>query len=55
MGIKEETDVQGLMIQKGAILKRITDAAAERDIGQPEVIADTQTDMFYDDHIWNRY
>ena len=54
MGIKEETDVQGLMVQKAQILKRITDAAAERDIGQPEVIADTQTDLYYDDHIWNR-
>tara|TARA_R110002126_G_scaffold197951_1_gene345655 strand:- start:486 stop:1115 length:630 start_codon:yes stop_codon:yes gene_type:complete len=55
MALKEESDIQGLLIQKGAILKRITDASNERDVGEPETIADTQTDLYYDDALWNRY
>ena len=52
MGIKEETDVQALMIQKAGIMKRITDAAVERDIGEPERISDS-SQMHFDDFPWN--
>lgn len=48
--IKDEmTDYTGLMAQKAALSKRIHDMAAERDAGEPEVIGDVQTDLFYFD------
>lgn len=53
MGLKEETDVQALMMQKAAIHKRIQDAAAERDVGEPERIADTSNQLYFDDFPWN--
>lgn len=37
---KEESDYQGFLVQKGAIVKRIQDMAANRDQGEPEVIGD---------------
>lgn len=41
--MKEESDVQGLMLQKQMLLKRIEDSAMNRDAGQPDTISDTRT------------
>lgn len=41
--MKEESDVQGLMIQKQMLLKRIEESAMNRDAGQPDTISDTRT------------
>lgn len=39
---KEESDVSVLIEQKNALIKRINDSAANRDVGQPAVISDTR-------------
>lgn len=39
---KEESDISALMIQKQALLTRIEGAAANRDTGRPDTIADTR-------------
>ncbi len=39
--IKEESDVQVLLLQKQQMLKRIEDMAANRDAGDPERVSDT--------------
>lgn len=43
---KQEDDVQVFMAQKSAMLKRIEDAAENRDIGDPEVVSDSRTRNF---------
>lgn len=39
---KEESDVSVLLTQKAALIKRINDSAANRDVGQPSKISDTR-------------
>lgn len=39
--IKEESDFSGLMQQKQAVLRRITDSAPNRDAGQPPCVTDS--------------
>lgn len=38
--IKEESDTQGLMMQKQAVVQRIKDSAPNRDAGQPPCVSD---------------
>lgn len=46
---KEESDVQVLMAQKGALIKRITEVANNRDAGEPESVSDiySEDDEYY--------
>jgi hypothetical protein len=45
---KEESDTMGLMVQKQALLKRISEMAAERDVSEAETVAD-----IYSSNEWN--
>lgn len=49
MRVKEETDTTVLETQKAALLKRITDAAQNRDVGESESVSDVyaENDMRY--------
>lgn len=44
--IKSEEDFQPFMLQKAALLKRIEEAAENRDIGEPERVSDSKTRNF---------
>jgi dsDNA-binding SOS-regulon protein len=43
---KQEDDVSVFMAQKQELLKRIEDAAENRDIGDPETVSDSKTRNF---------
>ena len=44
---KEESDISVLAAQKAAIIKRIEDTAANRDVGQPKKMSDTLWKGYY--------
>ncbi len=44
--IKEESDPQPFMLQKAAMIKRVEEAAENRDIGEPEVVSDSKMRNF---------
>lgn len=48
---KEESDVSVLLAQKQALIKRIQEAAQNRDAGQPDTISDVQSAAFWSG--WN--
>ena len=43
---KTEEDTQVFMMQKGALLQRITEAAENRNVGEPETVSDSRTRNF---------
>jgi hypothetical protein len=43
---KEESDTSVFMAQKAALLQRIEEAAANRDIGEPETVSDSKRRNF---------
>ncbi len=46
-GCKEETDVSMLQARKGELIKRIEAMAEGRDIGNPQVVGDTQSSEYW--------
>lgn len=49
--MKEESDVQGLMVQKADLRKRIENMSANRDEGQPETVSDIYAE---NSNLWAR-
>lgn len=52
--VKEESDISALALQKQAIIKRIEEAAENRDVGEPETVSDSRRKNFSwsDDDSW---